>query len=164
MAVMGLVLVLLAGACNSDSGDGGAAGSPTSRPDPSSTTLPPVGGRTELKVDGVATRATAEPTATPVEIAFSGTLDCAAAGATGTGIFATTAVRTCAQVVEHRQLFASDADPRGRICTEIYGGPQHVKIEGSVDGERVAREITRTDGCGIADWTELEWLLGAPER
>ena len=26
------------------------------------------------------------------------------------------------------------------------------------------REITRTDGCGIADWTELEWLLGPPER
>lgn len=161
--VTSVLLVLVAGACDPDSGDGGAAASSTSRP-ATSTTLPPVGGRTELTVGGVATRATPEPTAAPTEIPFTGTLDCADAGATGTGIYATTAVQTCAQVIANRQVFTKGSEPDGRICTEIYGGPQHAKIEGSVDGDRVSREITRTDGCGIADWTELEWLLGPPER
>jgi hypothetical protein len=163
MVVTSLLLVLLAGACDSDSSDGRAAGSSTSRPTPS-TTRPAVAGQTELTVSGVATRATPEPTAAPTEIPFAGTLDCAAAGATGTGIYATTAVQTCAQIIENRQIFTTAANPDDRVCTEIYGGPQHAKIEGSVDGDRVARKITRTDGCGIADWTALEWLLGPPER
>jgi hypothetical protein len=165
-AVIGRVLlvatVVLAAACGSDGDDGDAAPS-TSRP-VTSTTGPPVSGRTELTVEGEATRAVADPTATPTLLPFSGTLRCADSGATGTGMFATTATATCAAVIEQREVFAAAPDDQGQICTEIYGGPQLATIKGSVDGTPVDIEVERSDGCGIARWTELEFLLGPPER
>ena len=51
-----------------------------------------------------------------------------------------------------------------RLCSQIYGGPQRARITGTVDGGRVNLTITRTDGCGTADWDRLETLLGEPER
>jgi hypothetical protein len=51
-----------------------------------------------------------------------------------------------------------------RLCSQIYGGPQHARITGTVGGDRVDLTITRTDGCGTNDWKRLEPLLGRPER
>jgi len=149
-----LLAVVLTAGCSSDS-DATPSTSSTSRPRSTAT---------ELSVDGVATAATGDPTANPAEIPFSGTVDCRADGPTGTGMFATTAAETCAQIEAHGAVLAKLGTEPGRICSEIYGGPQHVRITGNVAGRRVDLEVARSDGCGIADWTQLEWLVGAPER
>lgn len=152
--VMLLVVVLAAG-CSSDS--------PTTSPSDSSTSRPR-STATALSVRGVAIAATANPTANATEIPFSGTVDCRADGPTGTGMFATSAAETCDQIDAHQAVLAKTKSDAGRICSEIYGGPQHVRITGSIAGKRVDLTVARSDGCGIADWTTLEWLVGAPER
>lgn len=150
-----LVAVVLTAGCSSDSDATSPSTSSTSRPRSSAT---------ELAVDGVATAATGDPTANPAGIPFSGTVDCRADGPTGTGMFATTAAETCAQIEAHGAVLAKLGTEPGRLCSEIYGGPQHVRITGNVAGRRIDLEVARSDGCGIADWTALEWLIGAPER
>ena len=50
-----------------------------------------------------------------------------------------------------------------RVCSQIYGGPQHAHLTGTVGGQHVNLTITRTDGCGIADWQTLAPLLGDPQ-
>lgn len=50
-----------------------------------------------------------------------------------------------------------------RICTEIYGGPQRAVVTGEIRGRTVRTTITRSNGCGIADWDALEALLGPPD-
>lgn len=149
-----LVLVLAAG-CSSDSRATAPSDSSTSRPRSTATAL---------SVRGVATAATADPTASATEIPFSGTVDCRADGPTGAGMFATTAAETCRQIDAHQAALAKLGTDPGRICSEIYGGPQHVRITGSIAGKRVDVTVARSDGCGIADWTALAWLVGAPER
>jgi hypothetical protein len=79
-------------------------------------------------------------------------------------MFATTAATTCAQLAGHRTDFTAVGRTAGRMCAEIYGGPQTARITGTVAGTRVRVEITRADGCGIDDWNRLVWLLGPPER
>jgi LysM repeat protein len=57
------------------------------------------------------------------------------------------------------------ADQRSRrACSQIYGGPQHAHITGTIDGHQVDLTVTRVDGCGTADWQTLEALLGDPQR
>jgi hypothetical protein len=144
------------GACGSDSPDEhrGAASTSTTR----------AGGPTRLTVTGVATRAGTDPVVAPVEIPFSGTLDCRTDPPSGTGAYATSAPDVCDAVAAHADVFAAAGPDPDRICTEIYGGPQHATIAGTVAGEPVDVEIARSDGCGVDDWSRLEFLLGSPER
>ena len=56
------------------------------------------------------------------------------------------------------KLFASF--PPDTACTEIYGGPQHARIVGTVAGKRVWTTLTRTNGCEISRWARVSpWLL-----
>jgi hypothetical protein len=159
VVVTAALLVAGLGACGSDSGsDAGDGGT-----DPTTTTTP-AGGATRLTVTGVATRAESDPVAEPVEIPFSGTLDCSADPPTGTGVYAASAPDVCAAVAADAEVFAAVGPDPDRICTELYGGPQHARIEGTVAGEPVDVEIARSDGCGVDDWSRLEFLLGSPER
>jgi hypothetical protein len=157
-AVVVTAALLVAGpaACGSDSPDGdrGAASTSTTR----------AHGPTRLTVTGVATRAGTDPVAAPVEIPFSGTLDCRTDPPTGTGAYATSAPEVCDAVAANADVFAAVGPDPDRICTELYGGPQHATIEGTVAGEAVDLEIARSDGCGVDDWARLEFLLGSPER
>jgi hypothetical protein len=154
VVVTAVLVVAGLGACGSDSGSDAGDGPTTTH----------AGGATGLPVTVVATRAGSDPVAAPVEIPFSGTLDCSTDPPTGTGAYATSAPDVCDAVAANAAVFAAvGADP-GRMCTEIYGGPQHARIEGTVAGERVDVEIARSDGCGIDDWSRLEFLLGRPER
>jgi hypothetical protein len=147
-------LALAAAGCGDDGDGGGRAG----------TTPGGDVGATRLTITGVRTAASAEPVPEPEEIPFRGTLDCETAPPTGTGIYADTAPDTCRTLATHRADFATlDADV-GRICTEIYGGPQLARITGTVAGEPIDVEVARNDGCGIDDWDRLEWLLGPPEE
>jgi len=44
---------------------------------------------------------------------------------------------------------AADPVPQGVACTQIYGGPDVVTIEGALLGEEVDAVLTREDGCAI---------------
>ena len=46
-----------------------------------------------------------------------------------------------------------------RACTEIYGGPDRVRVRGNVAGTEVDRLFARRDGCEIADWDRASALL-----
>jgi hypothetical protein len=149
-----LPLVLGTGACGSDDGGDDARGTTPGGADATAT---------RLTVTGVKTAATSEPVPEPTEIPFSWTLDCTTDPPSGTGAYADSATQTC-EMVEDRRAELALLDPRpGRVCTEIYGGPQLARITGTVAGTAVNVEIARNDGCGIDDWTRLEWLLGPPE-
>ena len=47
-----------------------------------------------------------------------------------------------------------------RACTEQYGGPETAHVTGTLGGEPVDVTVTRTDGCGIADYAALFAALG----
>jgi hypothetical protein len=49
--------------------------------------------------------------------------------------------------------------PPGTPCTEIYGGPDVVTIEGTLEGEDVDTELTRANGCEIERFDRFAPLL-----
>lgn len=49
--------------------------------------------------------------------------------------------------------------PRAAICTEIYGGPDTARIDGTLHGEEVHAELDRHNGCAIDRWDRFAWLL-----
>jgi hypothetical protein len=51
--------------------------------------------------------------------------------------------------------------PPGAVCTQIYGGPDLVEVEGTLHGEEVATELTRTNGCEIERFEGFLPLLQA---
>lgn len=50
-------------------------------------------------------------------------------------------------------------EPKGRVCTEQYGGPQKAKVTGSWKGTKVAAQLSLENGCEIDRWTALLGLL-----
>ena len=58
-------------------------------------------------------------------------------------------------------LSAADFEPVAAdvACTEIYGGPDLVTIEGTLDGEAVEAELTRANGCEIERFDRFDTLL-----
>jgi hypothetical protein len=56
-----------------------------------------------------------------------------------------------------RTLFAPT--PRGILCTDIYGGPQVAYVRGTLNGDRVWARFSRSDGCQIARWSRIAFLL-----
>jgi hypothetical protein len=57
-----------------------------------------------------------------------------------------------------RALFAPT--PPGTACTMIYGGPQRAVIAGTLDGRKLWASFRRRDGCEIARWNKVAFLLG----
>jgi hypothetical protein len=49
--------------------------------------------------------------------------------------------------------------PADIACTEQYGGPETARITGRWHAEDVDVELSRTDGCRIAQWESLGPLL-----
>ncbi|MDQ3677545.1 MAG: hypothetical protein M3401_12210 [Actinomycetota bacterium] len=49
--------------------------------------------------------------------------------------------------------------PGRRTCTARYGGPQTVRVTGTIDGRTVDRRFGRTNGCEIADFARLTPIL-----
>ena len=59
---------------------------------------------------------------------------------------------------------ALPADPAAPVpaqtaCTEIYGGPETVAIEGTIDGEPVDATLTRANGCEIERFDRFAKVL-----
>jgi Subtilisin inhibitor-like len=57
-----------------------------------------------------------------------------------------------------RSLFAPT--PRGVACTQIYGGPQAAVVTGTLAGGRIWATFHRRDGCEVARWNRVSFLLG----
>ena len=75
------------------------------------------------------------------------TLTCRGAHASGTGYLRRVAAAAC------RRARHLPPRPSGRqVCTEIFGGPQTARLTGRVGSRRVARTLTRVNGCKIAEW------------
>jgi hypothetical protein len=49
--------------------------------------------------------------------------------------------------------------PPETACTEIYGGPDVVTVEGTIEGEPIDTELTRTNGCEIERFDRFARLL-----
>jgi hypothetical protein len=64
----------------------------------------------------------------------------------------------CAEVVALLPHLRPDPD---EVCTMIYGGPERIVVEGTVDGDPVRREVSRVNGCEIARYDQLEKALAA---
>ena|SRR5688572_30395900 len=47
-----------------------------------------------------------------------------------------------------------------RACTQVYGGPEEAHVTGTLEGKPVDVTVTRSDGCGIADYERLFEALG----
>ncbi|WP_222193685.1 SSI family serine proteinase inhibitor [Modestobacter italicus] len=49
--------------------------------------------------------------------------------------------------------------PADQVCTQQFGGPQTATITGRWAGEPVDLQLSRVDGCAIAQWDRLGPLL-----
>ncbi len=160
--LLAIALVLGAAACGAEDDGGVIAGEPTT----SAPTTTSAGDTTTTTTSGGDAVAAIELTVDRVDLGQSATLSCAGGGgATGTGWLAdpAAAADACALVMgdeNARRLLIERPDP-GRICTEIYGGPEQAEVSGTIDGEPFTARFARTDGCAISDWDHLAPLLGA---
>lgn len=80
------------------------------------------------------------------------TLTCDPAG--GTHPDAASACRDLAAAGEPFAPIPADA-----MCTEIYGGPQTATVRGTFRGAPVDLELSRVNGCFVAQWERLGALL-----
>ena len=85
-------------------------------------------------------------------------------GAHATGFLQNAAGPACAFAARGVVQQVAANQRRRRVCSQIYGGPQRAHLTGTVGGEHVNLTITRTDGCGTADWQTLAPLLGDPQK
>ncbi len=58
----------------------------------------------------------------------------------------------CARVVAVLPRLRPEPD---EACTQIYGGPERMVVEGTLDGDPYRIEVSRTDGCQIARYDLL---------
>lgn len=56
---------------------------------------------------------------------------------------------------------AFDPVPADVACTQIYGGPEEATVQGTLRGQPIDASFNRTNGCEIARWTRVSFLLGA---
>jgi hypothetical protein len=56
---------------------------------------------------------------------------------------------------------AFDPVPEDLACTQIFGGADEAHVEGTLGGQPVAADFNRTNGCEIARWNRLAFLLGS---
>lgn len=68
------------------------------------------------------------------------------------------AAELCAHARGISELLTSEPD-RGRACTQIYGGPETALVTGTIEGEKVERRFSRTNGCELADFKRAAGLL-----
>jgi hypothetical protein len=118
----------------------------------------------DLRVRGEASQSASGGSSSGSLVPFAGTLRCGRRSARATGDFAGRATRLCAQARRKTALLRRLDRPNTQLCTQIYSGPEHARVTGTVDGRRIDIAIARSDGCGTADWQDLEWLLGPPVR
>jgi Subtilisin inhibitor-like len=50
--------------------------------------------------------------------------------------------------------------PKNQVCIDLYGGPQQAIIAGEHEGKRIWIALSARNGCEIARWNKLSFLLG----
>lgn len=50
--------------------------------------------------------------------------------------------------------------PKDLQCTQIYGGPEQAVITGTHEGKRIWVLLAQRNGCEIARWRKLAFLVG----
>jgi LysM repeat protein len=101
---------------------------------------------------------------TSVLVPSEGELECEQRRTRGTGFLIHSGKAACALARSGTVGAIAQQHRIGRLCEEVYGGPQRARITGRIGGRRVAVTIDRSNGCGIREWNQLEALLGKPER
>lgn len=61
--------------------------------------------------------------------------------------------------VERLPADAGAETPPGTACTQIYGGPDVLRVAGTLRGEPIDAELTRANGCEIARFDAFAPLL-----
>jgi hypothetical protein len=84
-------------------------------------------------------------------------LVCAVGEVTSSGLPDT--VRDPCRTARRLAPFLAEQPPADRVCTQIFGGPQTARIKGEIDGRRVDRRFSRSDGCRVADWDRAQPLI-----
>lgn len=68
--------------------------------------------------------------------------------------------KDCQELISQAQTDLFNAElPPGTVCTEIYGGPQTLRVRGTLSGRRIDTTFSRTDGCQIDRWDRAAPLL-----
>ena len=49
--------------------------------------------------------------------------------------------------------------PEDAACTQVFGGPQTARIHGNYRGRRIWVTFSRKNGCEIARWNRVAFLL-----
>ena len=75
--------------------------------------------------------------------------------ATITGIESLSGEAACSRLAEPAVQARLVSPPPERVCTEIYGGPDVARMDGTLDDQPIGTTIDRADGCGISDWDNL---------
>lgn len=57
---------------------------------------------------------------------------------------------------------ALPAVPKGKMCSQLYGGPQTATITGTWQGRPVRSAFSRVNGCETSRWDSLAGLLPKP--
>ena len=87
------------------------------------------------------------------------TLTCVAEGPSATGYLARRdGAKLCRRAYALERFLGRDPG-RDRVCTQVYGGPDRVRVRGNVRGTGVDRLFAQRDGCEIADWERATLLL-----
>lgn len=163
VAAVAVVLVVALGGCQTGQDDDADAGAP----DDAATVSPD----DPVSDDDPATspEPSDEPTdpATPIAADLTIVVDATGEGAT------TTYTLTCEPVGgDHPDAEAACAaiatggpaafepTPMDVACTEQWGGPQIATVTGTLAGEPVNAEFSRTNGCEISRWDALAPLFG----
>lgn len=67
------------------------------------------------------------------------------------------AKQACATLSKVKTPFA--ATPKNQMCTQIFGGPQQARIEGTWHSTKVDATFNRKNGCEIKRWNALKPVL-----
>jgi hypothetical protein len=150
--ILTLGLVLATTACGPGGGGPQASPSAATTPKPSTTTpaspsaspsvSPSTSGTSQLTIvvdDGAGETTT-------------WTLTCDPAGGTHPD-----PEEACAAVDGHRS--ALNPVPKGKMCAQVYGGPESATVTGTWRGEQILATLSRTDACQTARWDALVGLL-----
>ena len=68
--------------------------------------------------------------------------------------------RPCAPAALDKLAELAQPPDGAQACTQQYGGPETAHMSGTLEGEAVDVTVTRSDGCGIADYEALFAALG----
>ena len=84
---------------------------------------------------------------------------CRASGDEVTGYLRAVGTRRACRAARRRATLLTHAPEKGRVCDQIFGGPERARVRGMIGTAEVHRRLGRSDGCQIAEWDALVPLV-----